>query len=102
MDKEERKILDGNIGKAFCKRAKAAKSGDNASLTMKACSRLNGGHTTDTEGTFDSGCTFPVTTTQVVEDLKLELKPLDEVSDIYQADEIPLKLLGSDWMFFGI
>ena len=55
MDKEERKRLDENIGKAFCKRAKAARSGDNASLTMKVCSRLNGGKTIDTDGTIDAG-----------------------------------------------
>ena len=96
MNKEERKKLDGNIEKAFSKRAKAAKSGiDSAQMTMKVCSRLNGGETTETEVTFDSVCTFPVTTTQVVEDLNLKLEPLHEVSDIYQADRIPLKLLGS-------
>ena len=34
MNKEERKKLDGNIGKAFCKRARAAKSGlDSAQMT---------------------------------------------------------------------
>lgn len=63
MNKEERKKLDGNIGKAFCKRAKAAKSGlDIAQRTIKACAKLNGGKTTESEGTFDSGCTFPSTT----------------------------------------
>ena len=36
MDKEEQKRLNENIGKAFCKRAKAARSGDNAQLTMLA------------------------------------------------------------------
>ena len=94
MDKEERQRLGENIGKAFCKRAKAARSGDNASLTMKACSRLNGGKTTETNGTFDTGCTYPVTTTQVVEDLKLEFQPLREVSEIIQADGNSLKRLG--------
>ena len=102
MDKEERKRLDGNIGKAFCKRAKTARSGDNAQLTMKACSRLNGGKTTETERTFDSGCTFPVTTTQMVEDLNLEIEPLDEVSEIFQADGTRLKLLGSVRMFLNL
>ena len=49
MDKDERKKLEGNIGKVFCKRAKAARSGDNAQLTMKAYSRLNEGKSTETE-----------------------------------------------------
>ena len=99
MDKDERKKLEGNIGKAFCKRYKAARSRDNAQLTMEACSRLNGGKTTETEGTFDSGCTLPVTTTQVVEDRNLEIVPLDEVSEIIQADGKPLKLLGPVRMY---
>ena len=68
-------------------------------MTIKACAKLNGGKTTESEGTFDSGCTFLLTTTQVVEDLNLKIEPLDEVSDIYQADGTPLKLLGSVWMF---
>ena len=32
MNKEERKKFDENIAKAFCRRAKTAKSGDNASM----------------------------------------------------------------------
>ena len=72
IKKKERDLMK-NIGKAFCKRAKLARSGDNTSLCMKACSRLNGGNTRETDGTFNTGCTYPVTTTQVVEDLKLEL-----------------------------
>ena len=60
MNKEERKKLGENVGKAFCKRAKAARSSlDNAQMTVKACAKLNGGKTTESEGTFDSGCTFP-------------------------------------------
>ena len=100
MSKEERKKLDESVGKAFCKRAKAAKSGlDSAQMTVKACAKLNGGKTTESEGTFHSGCTFPVTTTQVVEDLDLKMEPLTEVSDIYQADGTALKLLGTIRMF---
>ena len=100
MSKEERKKLDESVGKAFCKRAKAAKSGlDSAQMTVKACAKLNGGKTTESEGTFDSGCTFPLTTTQVVEDLDLKIEPLTEVSDIYQADGTALKLLGTVRMF---
>ena len=38
-------------------------------------------------------------TTAVVEDLKLELEPLREVSEIIQADGNSLKLLGSVRMF---
>ena len=68
-------------------------------MTVKACAKLNGGKTTESEGTFDSGCTFPLTTTQVVEDLDLKKEPLTEVSDIYQADGTALKLLGNVRMF---
>ena len=41
------------------------------------------------------GCTYSVTMTQVVDDLKLKLQPLQEVSEIIQASGQPLKLLGS-------
>ena len=86
MNKEERKKFDESIAQAFCRRAKAAKSGDNASMTMNVWPRLNGGESTETEGTLDTGCTHPVTTITVVEDLKLEIEPLREVSEIIQAD----------------
>ena len=86
MNKEERKKFDENIAEAFCRRAKTAKSGDNASMTLNSWSRLNGGKSTETEGAFDTGCTHPVTTTAVVEDLKLEIESLREVSKIIQAD----------------
>ena len=68
-------------------------------MTIKACAKLNGGKTTESEETFESGCTFPLTTTQVVEDLDLKIEPLTEVSDIYQADGTALKLLGTVRMF---
>ena len=80
---------------AFCQRAETAKEGDNASLSMTAWSRLNGGRSTGTEGTFETGCTHQVTTTAVVEGLKMELELLKEVSEIIQADGQPLKLLES-------
>ena len=38
MNKEERKKFDENIAEVFCRRAKAAKSGDNASMTIIAWS----------------------------------------------------------------
>ena len=41
----------------------------------------------------------PVTTTAVVEGLKMELEPLKEVSEIIQVDGQPLKLLGFCRMF---
>ena len=81
-----------SIAQAFCRRAKAAKSGDNASMTMNVWPRLNGGESTETEGTLDTGCTHPVTTIAVVEDLKLEIEPLGEISEIIQADRQSLKL----------
>ena len=56
---------------------------------------MNGGKSTSTEGEFDTGCTHPVTTTAVVEGLKMKIEPLREVSEIIQADGEPLKLLGS-------
>ena len=99
MNKDERKKFDEEIAGAFCRRARAAKEGDNASLSMTAWSRLNGGRSTGTEGIFDTGCTHPVTTTAVVKGLKMELEPLKEVSEIIQADGQPLKLLGLCRMF---
>ena len=61
---------------------------------MTAWSRLNGGRSTGTKGS-----THPVTTTVVVEGLKMKLEPLKEVSEIIQADGQPLKLLGLCRMF---
>ena len=65
-------------------------------MTMNALPRLNGGESTEKEGTLDTGCTHPVTTIAVVEDLKLEIEPLGEISEIIQADRQSLKLLKSD------
>ena len=80
------KKFDEEIAGAFCQRAKAATNGDNASLSMNAWSRLNGRKSTETEGPFDTGCTHHVTKTAVVENLKMEIEPLQKVSEIIQMD----------------
>ena len=99
MDRDERKIFDEEIGRSYCCKARAARDGDNASLSCTAWSRVNEGKSTSTEGVFDTGCTHPVTTTAVSEGLKMEIEPLREVSEIIQADGEPLKLLGSCRIF---
>ena len=42
-----------------------------------------------------TGCTHPVTTTAVVEGLKMEIEPLRDVSEIIQVEGEPLRFLGS-------
>ena len=43
MNKDKRKKFDGEIAGAFCRKAKAAREGDNASIDCIVWSRLNGG-----------------------------------------------------------
>ena len=52
-------------------------------MTFEICAKgpqqigLTRGQSTETKGTFDTGCsTHPVTMTAVVEDLKLEIEPI--------------------------
>ena len=68
-------MFDENIAQAFCRRAKAAKRGDNALMTMNAWSRLNGGKCTKTEGTFNTGCTLE--RVEIQKFLKLNMYPMD-------------------------
>ena len=46
---------------------------------------IQGGRSTDTDSVMDTGCTFPVTTTAVVEGIGAEVKPLTEYLDIIDA-----------------
>ena len=71
MNPEEREDFKKEMQTAFI--AKAARGGDSAHLPCKAYNKLNGGRCTETDGCFDSGCTNPITTSEVVEDLKMKL-----------------------------
>ena len=56
---------------------------------------LNGGRCSDTDGCFDSGCTHPLVTREVTEDLKMKLDPVTTPLRIIQADGSALEFIGS-------
>ena len=65
----------------------------------KAYNKLNGGRCTETNICFDSGYTNPITTREVVEDLKMKLNPVNKPLVIIQADGSALKIIGSNIIF---
>ena len=77
MNPEEREDFKKEMKTAFI--AKAARGGDSPHLPCKAYNKLNGGRCTETEGCFNSGCTNPITTREVVKDLKMKLNPVNKL-----------------------
>ena len=78
---------------------KAARGGDNAHLPCRAYTRLTGGRSARTDGVFDSGCTAPIMTKTVIDDMKMKLDPVKEPFEIIEADGTPLRLVGSAKIF---
>ena len=74
--------------------AKAARSEDNAHLPCKVYNKLNGGRGTDSDG-----CTNPIVTREVTEDLKMKLSSVINPLTIIQADGSALKVIGSSVLF---
>ena len=93
MDPAEREDFTKEISYAFI--AKAARSDDNAHLPCKIYNKLNGGRCTDSDGCFDSGCTNPIVTREVTQDLKMQLDPVINPLKIIQADGSDLNVIGS-------
>ena len=94
MDPEQREDFAKEINYAWI--AKAARSSeDNAHLPCKIFNKLNGGRSTDSDGCFDSGCTNPIVTREVTEDLKMKLDPVINPLKIIQADGTALDVIGS-------
>ena len=94
LDPEQREDFAKEINYAWI--AKAARSSeDNAHLPCKVYNKLNGGRCTDSDGCFDSGCTHPLVTREVTEDLKIKLDPVITPLKIIQADGSALKIIGS-------
>ena len=79
--------------------AKAARSEDIAHLPCKDFNKLNGGRCTDSDGCFDSGCTNPNVTREVIQDLKMKLSPVHKPMTIIQADGSALNNIGSTIIF---
>ena len=79
--------------------AKAARGGDSAHLPCKAFNKLNGGRCTESDGCFDSGCTNPIVTREVIQDLKMKLSPVNKPMTIIQADGSALNIIGSAIIF---
>ena len=63
-------------------RARSARDSESSIIKSKAWSKLHGGNNTDTDAVMDTGCTFPVTTTTVIKEIKAEIFPLKEELDI--------------------
>ena len=97
MNPEEREDFKKEMQTAFI--AKAARTEDSAHLPCKAFNKLNGGRCTESDGCFSSGCTNPIVTREVVEDLKMKLKPVAKPLVIIQADGSALKIIGSAIIF---
>ena len=97
MDPAGREEFQTQMQHAFL--AKAARLGDNAHLPCKVYNKLNGGPSTDSDGCFDSGCTNPIVTREVTEDLKMKLDPVINPLNIIQADGSSLKVIGSSVLF---
>ena len=72
MNPEQKEDFKREMKTAFI--AKAARGGDNAHLPCRAYTRLNGGRSAKINGVFDSGCTAPITTKQVIDDMKMKLE----------------------------
>ena len=94
MDPEQRDDFAKEIKMAWIAKA-ARSSSDNAHLECKVFTKLNGGRSCDTDGYFDSGCTHPLVTREVTEDLKLKLDPVTAPLRIIQADGSALDVIGS-------
>ena len=60
---------------------------------------MTGGRSTDTDGVMYTGCTFPITTTDVAEGIRAEVKPLNEDLEIIDASGKPMAILGTIKMF---
>ena len=97
MDLAEREEFQTQMEKAFL--AKAGRSGDIAHLPCKVYNKLNGGRCTDSDGCFDSGCTNPIVTREVTEDLKMKMSPVINPLKIIQADGSALNVIGSSVLF---
>ena len=69
MNPAEREDFQKEMQTAFI--AKAARTEDSAHLPCKVYNKLNGGRCTDSDGCFDSGCTNPIVTREVTQDLKI-------------------------------
>ena len=66
---------------------------------MQSIHQLNGGRSAKTDGVFDSGCTAPITTKEVINDMKMKLEPVKEPLLIIQADGTALRIIGSAIIF---
>ena len=97
MNPEQREDFKREMKTAFI--AKAARGGDNAHLQCKEWTKLTEGKSAKTDGVFDSGCTAPITTKKVIDDMKMKLEPVKEPFNIIQADGTALRIIGSATVF---
>ena len=63
----------------------STKENDNSVVKSTAWFKLHGGNSSKTDARMDSGCTFPVTTTTVTREMKVEIIPLREELNIVEA-----------------
>ena len=83
--------------KAF--KAKSTRDEENPVVKGRVWSKLNGGTSTTKDAIMDSGCTYPVTTETVMDEMKSEIKPLRKELTIIEASGKSLEILGTVKMY---
>ena len=102
---EELSNLREDHKREFCEsmfkayRAKSVEDEENSVVKGRVWTRLNGGTSFKTDTIMDSGCTYPVTTKTVTDEMKDEIKPLKESLTIYEPSGKSLEVLGTEKMF---
>ena len=93
LNEEERKNLTIN---GRIKRVNIARQNDDeAVISSTAYSKMTGGRCTHTDCVMDSGCSFPLTSTAVVEALGIEVKPLKEKLEMLDASNRIMEIIGT-------
>ena len=97
LNDEERKDLriKGRINRVNI----AKQNDDEAVISSTAYSKMVGGKCTHTECVMDSGCSFPLTSTAVVEALGIKVKPLKEKLEMLDASNRIVEIIGTARIF---
>ena len=92
LNDEERKNF---ATKSFASRVNIARQDDDAVIPSTAYSKMVGGKCTHTECVMDSGCSFPLTSTAVVEAIGAEVMPLTQKLEIIDASNRIMEIIGT-------
>ena len=92
-----RKKLGESVFKAYS--AKSVEDEENSVVKGRVWTKLNGGTSFKTYTIMNSGCTYPLTTKTVTDEMKDEIKPLKESLTIDEASGKSLEVLDTVKMF---